>query len=88
MQATTFIIVIVIVIVIVFSGKAIGEVNYKVQFNKLSKHISDKSYVALDEQSHGAGNVFDFKAHFVQYMHQKNNFDVFIIESGLFGFEL
>lgn len=78
----------VVLLVVVFSGKAIGEVNYKVQFNKLSKQISDKSYVALGEQSHGAGNVFDFKAQFVQYMHQKHNFDVFIIESGLFGFEL
>lgn len=72
----------------VFSGKAIGEVNYKVQFNKLSKQISDKSYVALGEQSHGAGNVFDFKAQFVQYMHQKHNFDVFIIESGLFDIDM
>ncbi|WP_042144497.1 MULTISPECIES: hypothetical protein [unclassified Pseudoalteromonas] len=78
----------VVFLVVVFSGKAIGAVNYKVQFNKLSKQISDKSYVALGEKSHGAGNVFDFKAQFVQYMHQKHNFDAFIIESGLFGFEL
>ena len=67
---------------------SIEKQSYEDNFAKLAHQISDKRFVAIGEQSHGAGNVFDFKAQFIQYMHQKHNFDVFVIESGLFDVDM
>lgn len=67
---------------------SIEKQSYEEEFAKLAHQISHKRFVGIGEQSHGAGNVFDFKAKFIQYMHQKHNFDVFVIESGLYDVDM
>jgi erythromycin esterase len=49
-----------------------------------AQSIADTRIVALGEQTHGAGSVFTLKAQLIKYLHEHHDFDLFILESGLF----
>lgn len=74
----------------VFNEQVI-EIN-QTQTGQLDKHdlarfvekIGDARIVGLGEQTHGTGSVFTLKNQLIQYLHQAHNFDLFIIESGMY----
>ena len=49
--------------------------------------ISNVRVLGLGEQTHGAGSVFSLKVELIKYLHQKHDFDLFILESGLYDVE-
>ena len=51
---------------------------------KFVESIGDARIVALGEQSHGAGSVFTLKTQLIKYLHKHHDFDLFILESGIF----
>jgi erythromycin esterase len=51
---------------------------------KFVKSIGNARIIALGEQTHGAGSVFTLKTQLIKYLHQHHDFDLFILESGIF----
>jgi len=51
---------------------------------KFAQSLGDARIVGLGEQTHGAGSVFRLKTQLIKYLHEHHDFDVFILESGLF----
>jgi erythromycin esterase len=51
---------------------------------KFAQSLGDARIVGLGEQTHGAGSVFRLKTQLIKYLHEYHDFDVFILESGLF----
>ena len=49
-----------------------------------AKKIENVRILALGEQTHGAGSVFTLKTELIKYLHQHHNFDLFILESGMY----
>jgi len=49
-----------------------------------AKKIDGVRILALGEQTHGAGSVFSLKTELIKYLHQYHNFDLFILESGMY----
>ena len=47
-------------------------------------NLGDTRIIGLGEQTHGAGSVFTLKAQLIKYLHEYHDFDVFILESGMF----
>lgn len=50
--------------------------------------LADKKIVLLGEQSHGDGATFLAKARLIKFLHEKMEFDVLAMESGLFDCEI
>lgn len=51
---------------------------------KFAESIGDARILGLGEQTHGAGSVFSLKTQLIKYLHEYHDFDVFILESGMF----
>ena len=49
-----------------------------------AKKIENVRILALGEQTHGAGSVFSLKTDLIKYLHQNHDFDLFILESGMY----
>ena len=49
-----------------------------------AKKIENVRILALGEQTHGAGTVFSLKTDLIKYLHQHHDFDLFILESGMY----
>jgi erythromycin esterase len=49
-----------------------------------AKKIEHVRILALGEQTHGAGSVFTLKTDLIKYLHQHHDFDLFILESGMY----
>lgn len=49
-----------------------------------AQSLGNARIVGLGEQTHGAGSVFRLKTQLIKYLHENHDFDVFILESGLF----
>lgn len=49
-----------------------------------AQSLGSARIVGLGEQSHGAGSVFTLKTQLIKYLHEHHDFDVFILESGMF----
>jgi len=49
-----------------------------------AKKIDGVRILALGEQTHGAGSVFALKTELIKYLHQHHDFDLFILESGMY----
>ncbi len=60
-----------------------GELSNK-ELTAFGDIVKDKRIVALGEQTHGAGNVFALKSQLIQYLHQYHDFDLFVLESGMY----
>jgi len=60
-----------------------GELN-KEDLALFAEQIGDARIIGLGEQTHGAGSVFKLKAQLIKYLHQQHNFDLFILESGIY----
>lgn len=52
-----------------------------------ANRISNVRVLGLGEQTHGAGSVFKLKVDLIKYLHEKHDFDLFILESGLYDVE-
>ncbi|NQZ21153.1 MAG: erythromycin esterase family protein [Colwellia sp.] len=52
--------------------------------SKFAESLGDARIVGLGEQTHGAGSVFTLKVQLIKYLHEHHDFDVFILESGMF----
>jgi len=52
--------------------------------SKFADSLGDARIVGLGEQTHGAGSVFTLKTQLIKYLHEHHDFDVFILESGMF----
>ncbi|MEW6991948.1 erythromycin esterase family protein [Colwelliaceae bacterium 6441] len=52
-----------------------------------AKKLKDVRIVALGEQTHGAGSVFTLKTQLIEYLHNYHDFDVLILESGMYDVE-
>jgi erythromycin esterase len=52
--------------------------------SKFADSLGDARIVGLGEQTHGAGSVFSLKTQLIKYLHEHHDFDVFILESGMF----
>jgi erythromycin esterase len=53
-------------------------------FSAFAKKLDGVRILALGEQTHGAGSVFALKTQLIKYLHQHHNFDLFILESGMY----
>jgi len=51
---------------------------------KFAQSLGDARIVGLGEQTHGTGSVFTLKTQLIKYLHEHHDFDVFILESGMF----
>jgi erythromycin esterase len=49
-----------------------------------AEKISKVKVLALGEQTHGAGSIFSIKADLIKYLHKHHDFDLFILESGMY----
>ncbi|WP_269790211.1 erythromycin esterase family protein [Stenotrophomonas sp. Iso1] len=63
---------------------AIAEQDDFADLAPLGEAIGDKRIVMLDELTHGEGNIYAYKARVVRYLHAQKDFDVLVLESGLF----
>jgi len=52
-----------------------------------AQSLGNARIVGLGEQTHGAGSVFRLKTQLIKYLHENHDFDVFILESGLFDLQ-
>ena len=49
-----------------------------------AKKLNGARIVGLGEQTHGAGSVFKLKTQLIKYLHKHHNYDLFILESGMY----
>ncbi len=53
-------------------------------YEELQATLKDKRIVLLGEQTHGDGAVFDEKVKIIKHLHENLNFDLIVMESGLY----
>lgn len=53
-------------------------------YSFLATRLKNKKIVLLGEQSHGDGATFDEKVTLIKYLHEKQNYNTIVFESGLY----
>ena len=49
-----------------------------------AQQLTGVRIIGLGEQTHGAGSIFKLKTQLIKYLHQNHNFDLLILESGMY----
>ncbi|WP_448564788.1 erythromycin esterase family protein [Thalassotalea ganghwensis] len=74
-------------IVLFFHANAVCAMSIQDDYSDLAifgEQIKDKRIIYLDELTHGEHEVYALKTRLIKYLHQQHNFNVLLLESGLY----